>query len=500
MEKQSYGDQIGKSTAFTLIELLVKLIRTTNIKSIARLAILLVSALSGYLAVSAENAKPNIVVILADDMGYGDSQTFWPASAIHTPNLDRLAATGLKLSNFHTSPLCTASRAEFLSGQGRENFKPGAASNGLLDSVKMLPQFLHEQGYVTGGFGKWHLGEIPGAHPLDRGFDRWIGFHGGFMVYFKKYLDERGPKAKPVIFNGRAPYTNDWTHTTDLFADEAIRFINENKDHPFYVHLAFNAVHGPLHWKDGSPYSSRDDWRQKVAARGVTNEADQDYFAVVEHMDDRIGSVLDCLEKNHLATNTLVLFFSDNGALTRTYYYENPAAGNNGPFRAGKATVYEGGIRVPGLLCWPGVIPAGSVSDQIAGNWDFYPTVYEILGLKMPANNGPLPFRGTSLLALMKSGGKVDRGPVIYEMGIGQNRSAQLGKWKMVSVGKAIGNADKAEQPTGGPLLFDLSNDLGEQHDVSKQHPEVLKQLEALVAKPAAVPHKGGQPAASSAE
>jgi len=197
--------------------------------------------------------------------------------------------------------------------------------------------------------------------------------------------------------------------------------------------------------------------------------------------------VLDCLERDHLATNTLVLFFSDNGALTRTYYYEHPAAGSNGPFRAGKATVYEGGIRVPALMRWPGVIPAGAVSDQLTGNWDFYPTVYEILGLKMPVNNGPLPFRGTSLLALMKSGGKASLGPVSYAMQVGQNHSAQLGKWKMVNVRKAVGTSDKAEQPTGGPLLFDLSQDPGEQHDVSKEHPEILKQLEALAAN--ALPH-----------
>jgi arylsulfatase len=139
---------------------------------------------------------------------------------------------------------------------------------------------------------------------------------------------------------------------------------------------------------------------------------------------------------------------------------------------------------VPAVIRWPQAIPAGSVSDQVLGNWDFYPTVYEILGLPIPENNGPLPFRGLSLLPLLKSGGQHDLGPVSYVMEIGANRSVQLGHWKSVRVGKAIGNSDKAEQPTKGTLLFDLSNDPGEQHDVSEQYPEILQRLEALAKNP----------------
>lgn len=202
---------------------------------------------------------------------------------------------------------------------------------------------------------------------------------------------------------------------------------------------------------------------------------------MVEHMDDRIGSVLDCLEKNGLSQNTLVFFFSDNGAITRTYYYAGPAAGDNGPFRAGKATVYEGGIHVPAVICWPGVIPEGTVSGDLISQWDFFPTVYQILGLEVPVNNGPLPLRGNSLLAHIKSGGKMGLGERSYVVGIGPNRSVKVGQWKLVNVKKTVGTGAKAEQPTDGPVLFDLSNDPGETNDVSRQYPGILRRLNATL-------------------
>ena len=441
--------------------------------------------LGGSLAAAETQAKPNIVVIIADDMGYGDTKTFWPESKIDTPAIDRLAASGMKFTNYHVNPLCTPTRAAFLSGQGSENYgKGGGPEGGVMDDVQLLPQFLKEHGYVTGGFGKWHMGAGPGDHPLDRGLDRWIGYHGGSMPYFKAYLDERNAalkKPKTYVFNGREPYTKEWTHTTDVWADEAVRFIEENKDKPFYVHLAFNAVHGPLYNKEGAQHSARPDWLKKVAAQGITDEQDQDYNAVVEHMDDRIGSVLDCLEKNGLSQNTLVFFFSDNGAITRTYDYAGPASGDNGPFRAGKATVYDGGIHVPAVMCWPGVIPAGTVSGDLISQWDFFPTVYQILALEVPVNNGHLPLRGTGLLAHIKSGGKTGLGERSYVVGIGPNRSVKAGQWKLVNVKKTIGTSAKAEQPTDGPVLFDLSNDPGEKNDVSKQYPKILQRLNAIL-------------------
>ena len=446
----------------------------------------------------ASASKPNILVIIADDLGYGDTKTFWPKSKITTPSIERLAAGGMKFINYHVDPLCTPSRAAFLSGQGTENYgKGGGPNGGVMPDVQLLPQFLKTQGYVTGGFGKWHMGAGNGAHPLDRGFDRWIGYQGGSMPYFKAYLDERNvalKKPKTYVFEGKEPYTKQWIHTTDLWADEAIRFIQENKDKPFYVHLAFNAVHGPLFNKAGGQHSAKPDWIKKVADSGVTDEQDQDYIAVVEHMDDRIGSVLDCLDKNGLSKNTLVFFFSDNGAITRTYYYAEPASGDNGPFRAGKATVYEGGIHVPAIMRWPGVVPAGSVSDAFVCHWDFFPTVYQILGLSVPAKNGSLPLRGTSLLAHVKSGGKTPLPERPYAIGIGPNRSVNEGQWKLVNVLKTVGAGDKAEPPTSGPVLFDLSKDPGEKNDVSKQNPEVLKRLEAKIDRaPKAGDLKGNQ-------
>jgi arylsulfatase A-like enzyme len=432
-------------------------------------------------AQAADRKKPNIVVIIADDMGYGDTKSFWPKSKINTPAIERLCSAGIKLTNYHVNPLCTPTRAAFLSGQGSENYgKGGGPEGGVMDEVKLLPQFLKEQGYVTGGFGKWHMGAGQGDHPLDRGFDRWIGYQGGSMPYFKSYVDERNaPLKKPrtYVFNGREPYTKNWNHTTDLWADEAIHFIEENHTKPFYLHLAFNAVHGPLFFKEGSQHSARPDWLKKIADRGVTDAQDQEYIAVVEHMDERIGSVLDCLEKNSLSKDTLVFFFSDNGAITRTYAYSGAAAGDNGPYRAGKATLYEGGVRVPAAMVWPGVIPAGSVTDGFTSQWDFFPTVYQIMGMEVPLNNGPLPLRGKSILEHVKSGGKTDMGERSYSIGIGPNRAVTSGPWKLVNVQKTVGSGEMAEKPTQGPVLFNLSEDPSEKNDVSKQHPEVVQRL-----------------------
>jgi len=312
---------------------------------------------------AAPSDAQNLVLIVADDLGYGDLPAFWQQSAIVTPAIDKLAAQGVRFSSFHVNPLCTPTRAVLMTGQYTfDNYEPGgAAVNGIIQSVEYLPQILKRIGYRTGGFGKWHLGIEDGDHPIDRGFDEWIGFYGGGMPYHSSLADKMAPESDykyNTIYKGKQRYSKTWSHTTDLFADEAIRFIEENAAVPFFVYLSFNAVHGPL-WRPEKPiYSSRRDWRERIKARSIENPEQQDYYAVVEHMDDRIGSVLAALEIHGLESETLVIFLSDNGAITPDYYYSVPAAGSNGAFRAGKATVYEGGMRVPMIMRHPEALRA----------------------------------------------------------------------------------------------------------------------------------------------
>jgi arylsulfatase A-like enzyme len=203
---------------------------------------------------------PNVLLIVADDLGYGDVSGFCKDSPIQTPNIDRLAATGVKFTSFHVNPLCTPTRQCVMTGQYTyDNEEPGGTpKNGVKQDTRFLPQMLQAAGYKTGAFGKWHLGEEEDDHPTARGFDEWIGFHGGSMEYQYDLAKEKSVRSKGgnnTIYNGKARYEKPWQHTTDLFSDEAIRFIGENKDHPFFVYLAFNAVHGPL-WTPGKPVFS----------------------------------------------------------------------------------------------------------------------------------------------------------------------------------------------------------------------------------------------------
>jgi arylsulfatase A-like enzyme len=355
-----------------------------------------------------KRAPPNIVFILADDLGYGDVSHFWEDSEIDTPNIDAIAREGIALTNFHVDPICSSSRAALLSGlytvDVRVPGQDGPAKGGITRTAALLPEFLGQAGYRTAAFGKWHLSQREGYRPFERGFERWLGFYGGASYYqFSQMQSGR----KTHFYQGTQRYEQKEGHITDLIADSAIAFIEDNRDQPFFAYLSFNAVHTPLWNPEHRLHAAREDWLERVASSGVKDRARQDYIAVVRHMDQRIGDVLARIDALGLSANTLVIVASDNGAPTPTGTAER-GIGSNALYRDGKGSPFEGGIRTPFVARWPGVIPPGRQSDEFTMHVDLWPTLREVAGLYVPADNGTRALRGNSLLPLLKGEGALD--------------------------------------------------------------------------------------------
>ncbi len=316
----------------------------------------------------AHSRPPNIVLIVADDLGYGDLSCYG-ASDLRTPAIDSLAMAGKRFVQFYAnSPVCSPTRAALLSGR----YPPMAGVPGVIrtqakDSwgalskdITLLPEMLRRRGYHTAMVGKWHLGLYSPDHPNERGFDTFEGFLGDMM---DDYYDHRREGINYMRRNDEVIEPEG--HATDLFTSWAVRYIASRtaSSAPFFLYLAYNAPHTPI-----QPPES---WLQRVKAREPgLDEKRTRLVALIEHMDDGIGQVLDAIEQNGYADNTLIVFTSDNGGQVNV-------GANNGPLRDGKGTVYEGGLRVPAIVVWPGVVQPGSASDYAALTMDIYPTLLE---------------------------------------------------------------------------------------------------------------------------
>ncbi|MFC1596324.1 sulfatase [Planctomycetota bacterium] len=404
-------------------------------------------------AVAAE--KPNVVLIFIDDMGYGDIGPFGN-TVNKTPNLDRMADEGLKLTQFYVSnTACTPSRSALMTGtyasrigmDGSVVF-PGE-KRGLNPDEITIAELLKTRGYATGCFGKWHLGDQPEFLPLNQGFDEYFGI---------PYSNDMWPgnrRGNPVT--GRGPYTPlpvirqneavayvsdgaDQSLLCEVVTDEAVQFIKQHKHEPFFLYIPHAFVHGP-----------------RYARKEILDKADGDVNrANVEEVDTSVGRVLDALRQLKLENRTLVIFTSDNGG----------AGGMSmGPLRGGKGgPKYEGHMREPTLTWWPGTIPAGHVSDQIATTTDILPSLAKLVGAKVP---GDRKIDGKDALDVLLGGaGAMSPHDILFYEVDGIRR----GKWKLVRTRKG-----KAE-------LYNLDTDLGETNDLAAQHPDVAKELSELLA------------------
>lgn len=430
------------------------------------------SALQG-LAVT----RPNILVILADDQGYPDLGCMG-LKDIQTPNLDRLASEGVRATNFYvTWPACTPSRGSILTGRYPQR-------NGLYDMIRndlvnygyvytpeeyaLSPEMtlgldvrevtianaLKQAGYACGAVGKWDSGRAKRFLPRQRGFDFFYGFANTGIDY---YTHER--YGVPSMLRGNQMTEADkGTYATDVFKREGLRFLDQNREQPFFLYMAFNAPHSGSSFDKNATRPGatvgvqapekyirmypKMDPKARVTA----------YYAAVTCMDDAVGELLQALKAAKLEDNTLVIFFSDNGGAGN---------GGNAPLRGAKGTMWEGGVRVPFIARWPGRIPAGKVTDEFITSLELFPTFTKLAGVENPKG---VVLDGFDMLPVLEGKAKSPRTEMYWERR--SDRAARVGNWKWVD-------------STKGGGLFDLSTDIGEKHDLSKEKPEALAMVKA---------------------
>ena len=417
------------------------------------LSILFMAADAAY-AQQGGGHLPNIVYILADDLGYGDVG-FQGSTQIPTPNLDRLAASGVVCTQAYvTSAVCSPSRAGLLTGRNQVEFgydnnlaetQPGFDFEyaGLPVAQKTIADRLHTAGYVTGVIGKWHLGTRPQFHPLRRGFDEFWGFLGGGHHYLPVSAGEREPDLECSF----GP-TGAITYLTDNITDQSIAFIDRHRDRPFFLYAAYNAPHAPL--------EAREEDLARFAS--IPNKTRRTYCAMVARLDYQVGRLLDHLQQTGLAGRTLVIFLSDNGG---------PVDQNgslNAPLNGEKGTLLEGGMRVPFIVSWPGRIAGGRHYGEMVSSLDLTPTFLGLAGAPQTALAG---LEGVDLMPRLDG---ADHTPPHTALKWRFTISAAIreGDWKLIRL------------PDRLPLLFNLREDLSEQHDVALQN---LERTRAMLAR-----------------
>ncbi len=400
------------------------------------------------------NDKPNIIVILADDLGWGDVG-FNGCREIPTPHLDTLAKAGVRFtSGYAPHPYCGPSRAALLTGRQQQRFGyecnlPVNDTDGLPLSETLLPEALKADGYQTAIIGKWHLGEAPKFWPTQRGFDYWYGFTGGGLSYWGDAKGDGKTPLQGVLRNGVPVPITEQTHLTDDFSREAVDFIGRSANAPFFLYLSYNAPHAPdqvtrAHLKRTEHI--------EYGGRAV-------YGAMVAAMDDGIGQVLKKLDDLKLRERTLIFFLSDNGGRAEHAV--------NFPYRGHKGMMFEGGIRVPFLVSWSQRFPGGQTFEAPVNGLDIFPTVLAAAGIAAPEK---LRLDGVDLLPHLAS----DKRPLpprkmFWRFATAQDQftwAVRDGQWKLISC------AYKKRK-----LLFDIDADPYEQNDLAESHPGVVQQL-----------------------
>lgn len=407
--------------------------------------------------------RPNIIIFLADDLGYADIGVNG-CKDIPTPNIDGLAKNGVRFTDGYAAhPVCSPSRAALMSGMYQHRFgfehnsgpeRYASPDFGLPRDVPTLAEKLNAAGYATGMVGKWHIGFRKGLRPHERGFDHFYGFLSGARSFYPDSPRE----LDPILRNGEV-VKGETEYLTDAFARESVDFIERSKDRPWMLYLAFNAVHSPL------------EATEKYEARfpHITNRKRKTYAGMLSALDDAVGRVMSKVRDLGLEDNTLVFFYSDNGGPTAE------TSSRNAPLRGFKGQMFEGGIRVPFVMQWKGKIPAGQTYREPVMGFDCHSTALAAAGVEI---EGDKPLDGVNLIPFVT--GQQSGSPHTQLLWrAGQQHAVRLGDWKLVST---------RVQP---PLLFNLKDDIGEQHDLAASQPDKLKELQAAFA----VWEKGTQPA-----
>jgi arylsulfatase A-like enzyme len=407
--------------------------------------------------------RPNVVLIITDDVGYGDFGSYG-ASDLKTPNIDGLARDGVRLTDFYANgATCSPTRAGLISGRYQQRYgleeplgRQAKADweRGLPSSGRSLPQLLKNNGYATALVGKWHLGWksefSPGAH----GFDHFFGFKSGFVDYYQHTAGGDSPLKADLFENDRPVEVPGYM--TDLITERSIRFIEQNARQPFFIDVAYNAAHWPYQRPD-QPSTARDNGRHLGPFDNPTSTR-ADYIAMLERADQGVGQILEALDRLGLRQNTIVIFTNDNGGewLSR-----------NDPLFHHKGSVWEGGIRVPAIVRWPGHISPGSVSGQVGITMDLSASILAATGTPIPAD---ARFEGINLFPVLEGRvPEIERTLFWRVIGAQPQRAVRAGDWKLLYDG-------------GRAMLFNVRADLAERNDLMRQRADIARRLAPLVA------------------
>jgi arylsulfatase A-like enzyme len=411
---------------------------------------------------AAEGGKPNIIVIVADDLGYGDLGLNG-GKQIPTPHIDSLATNGVRCANGYVSgPYCSPTRAGLMTGRYQQRFghefNPGPPTDaskgfGLPLRENPLPARMQAAGYVTGMVGKWHLGHAESMRPPSRGFDEFFGFWGGAHSYVNARAEPNNPivRGEDVI--------DEPAYLTEAFAREAASFIDRHKREPFFLYYSFNAVHTPM--------EATDKYTERFAS--ITDPKRRTYAGMLSAMDDAIGVVLAKLDQEQLTENTLIFFISDNGGP------ETANSSDNGPFRGQKAQTWEGGIHVPFIVQWKAQLPAGKVYEEPVIQLDILPTILAATKTEVSAGD---KFDGVNLLPYLKGDNTGAPHEALYWR-FGAQIAIRMGPWKLVKGPGTAGLEQRTKATTEGAELYNLQTDIGEQTNLAATETAQFNKLEA---------------------
>ena len=431
----------------------------------AFILIALATVLTTLAALAAGTNKPNILLIVADDLGYGEL-SIQGNPQIPTPNIDSLAHNGVRFTSGYVSgPYCSPTRAGLQTGRYQERFghefNPGPAEAssphfGLSLDEKTIGDRLHAAGYVNGWFGKSHLGYLPQYHPLKRGYDEYYGFLGGAH----DYLDAAGDSHNPILRGTNR--VDNIGYTTEEFGKEAVNFIQKHNDQPWFVYLAFNAVHAPL--ESTEKYLSR--------FPNIEERKRHTFAAMLSAMDDAVGSVLAKVHDLGQDENTLIFFISDNGGPTAQ------TTSGNGPLRGFKAQTWEGGIRIPYIVQWKGHLPVAQVDARPVIQLDILPTALAAAGEEIKPE---WKLDGVNLLPYLTGEQTGPPHDALYWR-FGTQLAIRKGDWKLVKapgIAAGLGQLVTGKAATEGAELFNLNEDIGEKNNLAAANPDKVKELAA---------------------
>jgi arylsulfatase A-like enzyme len=402
----------------------------------------------------AQTTRPNIIYIMADDLGYADLSGYGRKN-YRTPNLDKLASQGIKFTNAYAAgALCTPTRTAFMTGRypGRtpvglwEPLRGNAKDSlvGLRPEQTSIATLLKKAGYTTALIGKWHLGFLPEFSPRKNGFDYFFGFHPGAIDYISHTI-----RSKPVLYENETQI-NEKGYFTDLLTTRAIQYIKEKHSSPFFLSLQFNAPHWPWQGPGDKEYPDTANFR--------TGGSSEIYAAMMKGLDDAVGKLMHVLDETGLAKNTIVIFTSDNGG---------ERFSDMGVFNGSKGELWEGGIRVPAFVRWPGIIPESVITGQAAITMDWTATILGVAGTKPDPG---FPLDGENLLPVMTGNRNEYKRTFFWRMfQVKQQKAIRFGKWKYL-------------QNEKGEFLFDLTSDPGEKNNMKEKNADIFENLKSKYA------------------